>query len=140
MTCAFPAHFHRCDSDDNLSTPKGKGLPASLTGCDWVVVELAISYRLQYAPVTMLGDATDKAGGDDPVPREETKRDRFLRIAERRTQQVLEKIRVLGNCSNRSIYEFTDDEVERIFQAILRQVDFTRAQFQDRSKRAEFKL
>jgi len=74
------------------------------------------------------------------APPGETKRERFVRIAERRTQQVLEKLRILGNCSNRGIYEFTDDEVDKIFRAILRQVDITRAQFEDRAKRMEFKL
>ncbi|NOT34006.1 MAG: hypothetical protein HOP12_07540 [Candidatus Eisenbacteria bacterium] len=75
----------------------------------------------------------------DAVPGE-TKHERFVRIAERRTQQVLEKLRILGNCSNRGIYEFSDDEIERVFRAILRQVDITRAQFEDRAKRIEFKL
>ena len=70
----------------------------------------------------------------------ETKHERFVRIAQRRTQAVLEKLRILGNCANRGIYEFTDDEVEKIFRAVLRQVDMTRAQFEDRSKRTEFKL
>jgi hypothetical protein len=87
----------------------------------------------------MAEDDIEGGAGDRALPGE-TKRERFQRIAERRTQQVLEKLRILGNCSNRGIYEFTEDEVEKIFRAILRQADFTRAQFEDRVKRAEFKL
>jgi len=70
----------------------------------------------------------------------ETKRDRFIRIAERRTQQLLLRLRILGNCSNRGVYEYTDEDVEKIFSAILRQVDVTRARFEDRAKSARFKL
>jgi hypothetical protein len=88
----------------------------------------------------MMPESEFEGGAGDPALPGETKHERFLRIAERRTQQVLEKLRILGNCSNRGIYEFSEDEVERIFRAILRQADFTRAQFEDRAKRAEFKL
>lgn len=84
-------------------------------------------------------DHDPEGAATDAVPGE-TKHERFVRIAERRTQQVLEKLRILGNCSNRGIYEFSDDEIERIFRAIERQVDITKAQFEDRAKRVEFKL
>jgi hypothetical protein len=49
---------------------------------------------------------------------QESKRDRFTRVAERRTNAVLEKIRVLGNCANRSIYDYTEEDVTKVFGAI----------------------
>jgi len=85
------------------------------------------------------GDPEGEGTGEAAAPNE-TKHERFVRIAERRTQQVLEKLRILGNCSNRGIYEFSEEEVEKIFRAVLRQVEITRAQFEDRAKRVEFKL
>lgn len=86
-----------------------------------------------------MSDHELEAGEADPIAGE-TKHDRFVRLAERRTQLVLEKLRILGNCSNRGIYEYSEDEIERIFRAILRQVDITRSQFEDRARRVEFKL
>lgn len=82
--------------------------------------------------------AEREAVGGKPV---ETKRARFLRIAAKRTQHVLNRLRILGNCSNRGVYEFTPEEVERIFRAIQDELDATRRKFDDRKKaRDEFKL
>jgi len=57
------------------------------------------------------------------------KRDRFIRLAEARTNTVLKKLDILGNCSNRSAYEYTEEEIEKIFNAILTKVRETRARF-----------
>jgi len=46
------------------------------------------------------------------------KRDRFLRVAERRTNNILKNMRLLGNCSNRQNYDFGPEDVRKIFQAI----------------------
>ena len=70
---------------------------------------------------------------------EETKGDRFRRIASKRTNEILEKIRILGNCSNRSSYEYTDEEVNKIFSEIEKQLKSTKAKFSPR-KRDKFKL
>ena len=69
----------------------------------------------------------------------ETKRDAFRRLAERRTNAVLEKIRVLGNLSNPYAYEFSDEDVRAIFGAIENELKLTRLKFQNQRKR-EFKL
>ena len=50
--------------------------------------------------------------------KEETKRDRFVRLAENRTNKILNMIQFLGNCANTSLYEYTDEDVEKIFTAI----------------------
>lgn len=48
----------------------------------------------------------------------ETKRDKFVRIAEARTNKIINMIQLLGNCSNSTSYEFNSDDVEKIFSAI----------------------
>jgi uncharacterized membrane protein len=48
----------------------------------------------------------------------ESRHDRFVRLASQRTQAVIDRIRVLGNCSNSYLYEYTEDEIRRIFKAI----------------------
>ena len=74
----------------------------------------------------------------EPV-KQRDKRERFLKIAERRTRAVLKRLQVLGNCSNRHAYEFSDEDVQKIFDTIERQVALQRAKFEQR-KDVDFKL
>ena len=48
----------------------------------------------------------------------ENKRARFIRIAEQRTQNVLDALRALSKCSNPATYELTEADIEKIFAAI----------------------
>lgn len=48
----------------------------------------------------------------------ETKNDKFVRIAEGRMTKLLSWIRKLDNLSNRGNYEYTDEQVEQMFSAI----------------------
>jgi hypothetical protein len=69
----------------------------------------------------------------------ETKSEAFKRLAERRTNAILDRIRVLGNLSNPYAYEYTEDDVRAIFTAVEQELKLTRAKFQNQRKR-EFKL
>ncbi len=69
----------------------------------------------------------------------ETKRDTFLRLAERRTNAILEKIRILSNCANPYAYEYTDDDVKKIFSAIEHELRLARTKFHQ-SRKSSFKL
>ena len=44
----------------------------------------------------------------------ESKRERFVRIAEARTNKILEQMRLLGNCSSKANYEYTDDDIKQM--------------------------
>ena len=68
----------------------------------------------------------------------ETKREAFVRLAQRRTNGVLERIRVLGNLSNPYAYEYGDEDVRKIFSSIEKELRATRTKFQA-IKRREFK-
>jgi hypothetical protein len=52
----------------------------------------------------------------------ETPRERFKRLATLRVNAVLQKLEILGNCSNRNYYEYTEDDVNVIFNAIDKKV------------------
>ena len=67
------------------------------------------------------------------------KSERFRRLAEYRTNLVLKRLKVLGNCSNRSAYEYTEDEVNKIFSEIERSIREIKAKFYF-PKRTGFKL
>lgn len=69
----------------------------------------------------------------------ESKHDAFRRLASQRTTAVLERLRVLGNCANSQLYEYTDDEVRKIFKAIKDEVRVVEAKFKN-SRKPEFEL
>ena len=69
----------------------------------------------------------------------DNKRERFKRLAVYRTNEVLKKIKVLGNCSNRSAYEYTEEEVNKIFSEIEKALRETKSKFHF-SKSRQFKL
>lgn len=66
--------------------------------------------------------------------------DRFRRLATYRTNEVIEKLRILGNCSNKSTYSYTEEDIRKIFSAIDDQVKTVRAKFKTPQKGKEFKL
>lgn len=70
----------------------------------------------------------------------ENKRERFLSVAKRRTDKVLEKIRILGNCSNKNLYEYKKEEINKIFRAIQNQLDETRLLFKENKRKKKFKF
>jgi hypothetical protein len=70
----------------------------------------------------------------------ETKADRFKRIASRRTQNVLEAFRKLGNCSNRGTYQYDNDDVRMIFQAIDGELKKIRVLFDTKASNNKFSL
>jgi hypothetical protein len=73
------------------------------------------------------------------VPDPTLKRTAFRRLAERRTTAILERVRLLGNLSNPYAYEYTDEDVKKIFGTIDQELRATRAKFQA-SRRREFRL
>lgn len=60
----------------------------------------------------------------------ESLHNRFVRLATKRANTVLEKIRVLSNCSNKALYEYSEEEVNKIFLAIGRELNDAKAKFQ----------
>jgi len=73
------------------------------------------------------------------MPRRETKRDAFRRLAAQRTNSVLERLRILGNCSSPGLYEYTEDDVKKIFRAVESEVRAVKAKFSN-SNVPEFRL
>ena len=50
--------------------------------------------------------------------KKETKHERFVRVAEQRTQKVLDDLHALSKCCHPAVYEYTNEELEKIFAAI----------------------
>lgn len=71
----------------------------------------------------------------------ETKRDCFVRLAEARTNKILDMLRLLGNCSSKSNYEYSEEDVKKIFTAIEKEVKNVKNKFLGiESKEEKFKL
>lgn len=73
------------------------------------------------------------------APQNETKRDRFKRLASLRTNEVIRRLKVLSNCANRQAYEYDAEDISKIFGEIDRKVREVKAKF-NFSKEKEFKL
>jgi len=67
------------------------------------------------------------------------KRERFKRLAVYRTNEVLRRLKVLGNCANRSAYDYSEKDVNKIFSEIEHKVREVKAKFHF-PKMHEFKL
>ena len=59
----------------------------------------------------------------------ESRSEKFKRIATRRTNEIIEKIRILGNCSNKSTYEYEKEEVVKIFKSIEQELAIAKIKF-----------
>ena len=71
----------------------------------------------------------------------ETNRERFVRIAEARTQKIIDTIRLLGNCSNPYAYEYTPKDIEKIFNTIEVELKTAKSKFSSNdTKDTKFKL
>ena len=68
------------------------------------------------------------------------KRIDFQRLGEQRVNAVLQKIRVLGHCSNRQLYEYSEPEVKAIFRAIRAELKLTEEKFGDGKKQGQFRF
>ncbi len=58
------------------------------------------------------------------------KRDRFIRIVEKRVNNILQNLDSLGNCSNKRNYEYTEKDVKLIFSEIEKKVRETKGKFE----------
>lgn len=67
------------------------------------------------------------------IPENETKNEKFVRIATPRVQAIISKIEILSNCSS-SNYEYTDEQVEAMFGAITSSLNECRKSFQPKEK------
>ena len=57
------------------------------------------------------------------------KRELFKRLAAHRTNIIIDRIRVLGNCANGGAYEYTEEDIKKIFSAIESALSAVKAKF-----------
>lgn len=73
------------------------------------------------------------------MPKSEVKSEAFRRLATKRTNAVVDKLRVLGHCANPWQYEYSEQDVKKIFKAIDDELKSVKAKFRN-SSRSKFQL
>ena len=59
----------------------------------------------------------------------ETKRERFIRVAETRTNKIIKLMQLLGNCANKNNYEYTEKDAQVIVEAIEVELNAIKVKF-----------
>ena len=74
--------------------------------------------------------------------KEETKREKFVRLAEQRTNRILDGVRSLGKLSNIKNYEYSEQDVHKIFAVLTAELNRTKKLFKNSkgSNSKRFKL
>lgn len=65
------------------------------------------------------------------------KKNRFKKVATQRTNKIIKMIELLGNCSNKRNYDYTDEEVNKIFKAIEIELRGAKEKFKNESRSKE---
>lgn len=61
----------------------------------------------------------------------ETKYEKFKRLAENRTNKIIDMIRLLGNLSVKSTYEYSEKDIAKIFTSIEKELKIAKLKFSD---------
>jgi len=69
------------------------------------------------------------------------KEERFRKVAVRRVQEIIGKMRLLRNCANRNNYHYTEEQANKIISAIEAEWKKVKNEFDSsKYKKEEFKL
>jgi hypothetical protein len=61
-------------------------------------------------------------------------RDKFVRLANKRVNSAIKAINLIGNLSNRSNYDYSEEDVAKIFRALQVEVSACKKRFDMASK------
>jgi len=65
----------------------------------------------------------------------DTDREKFVRLATKRVSNALKALQLIGNLSNRSNYDYTEADVQKIFKALQDELGASRKKFDMAQKR-----
>ena len=68
------------------------------------------------------------------------KQARFKKVVTRRVDNILKTLDLLSNCSNIHNYEYTREEVDKIFKALNSKVNNVKSQFNSKLDKKDFSL
>ena len=76
------------------------------------------------------------------MQKRENDHNKFVELANKRVNNAIKSIRLIGNLSNRSNYSYTDEDIKKIFFALQKEIKDARRRFEEGSEkeRGEFRL
>ena len=72
------------------------------------------------------------------VKSEQERHSKFRDIGARRTEDLIHRIKLLSNLSNKSNYYYTDDEVSKMFRSIREELRKAESSFKGGEKKFSF--
>jgi hypothetical protein len=94
----------------------------------------------------MVGELTQLRAADTAAGRKKARekdRQKFIDLANKRVSRALQTIQLIGNLSNRSNYEYTQDDVTKIMKALTDEISACRKKFEiaiKKQSKPEFEL
>lgn len=73
----------------------------------------------------------------------ESKHQKFVRLAEGRTNRIIDSVRSLAKLANKNHYDYSNDEVHKIFAALKNEIDEAKSTYTaalSRDEKNKFKL
>jgi len=67
--------------------------------------------------------------------KEESKNEKFRRLAKQRGERALKELHLLGNLGNRNNYEYSDAEVRKLFTALEDELRLSKSKFINKKRR-----
>jgi predicted amidohydrolase len=79
---------------------------------------------------------------DRPNSKVTGKREKFVKLAERRTVNAIKTIRVIGKLGNKNAYQFDETDVQKIVRALSKEIDALKVRMSSSSNKeaVDFKL
>ncbi|MGJ4900728.1 hypothetical protein ACQR10_20850 [Bradyrhizobium sp. HKCCYLRH2060] len=84
----------------------------------------------------MIVDEGERRAGESP-------NQRFRRLAEKRVVRAIKDIRLISNLSNRNNYDYSQEEIDKIFRVLDRELKLARNKFESKQRDSDdidFKL
>ena len=70
-----------------------------------------------------------------PKPAGSADREKFVRLANKRVSNALKAMQLIGNLANRSNYDYTETDVQKIFKALHDELNASKKKFEIANKR-----
>ena len=68
------------------------------------------------------------------------KQEKFRELAEKRVNNAIKNIQLIGNLSNTSAYSYTEEEVKKIFKTLKEEITVAETKFKAKGKNKNFKF
>lgn len=68
------------------------------------------------------------------------KKEKFKELAEKRVNNALKQIQLIGNLSNTRVYEYDEEEIKKIFKTLKEEIQLSETKFKTKGRTSNFRL